>query len=59
MQPGKRSPGSGKKPGMGPKLMLASFEFAEGTLFFTEASSKKRASITLVKGEEALKALDT
>jgi formamidopyrimidine-DNA glycosylase len=48
----------GKKPGMGPKLILASFEFAEGTLYFTEASSKKRASITLVKGEEALTALD-
>jgi formamidopyrimidine-DNA glycosylase len=51
-----REPGT--KPGMGPKLILASFEFAEGTLYFTEASSKKRASITLVKGEDALKALD-
>ena len=27
----------GKKPGIGPKLLLASFEFAHGTLFFTEA----------------------
>ena len=48
----------GKKPGMGPKMILASFVFPHGTLFFTEASSKKRASLTLVRGEEALRALD-
>jgi formamidopyrimidine-DNA glycosylase len=48
----------GQKPGIGPKLILASFEFAHGTLFFTEASSKKRASIQLVRGAAALKALD-
>jgi formamidopyrimidine-DNA glycosylase len=48
----------GKKPGMGPKMMLASFVFPHGTLFFTEASSKKRASLTLVRGEGALRALD-
>src|SRR5262249_57289803 len=30
----------GQKPGMGPKMLLASFDFAHGTLFFTEASSK-------------------
>ena len=48
----------GKKPGMGPKMILAAFEFAEGTLFFTEASSKKRASLQLVRGEAALGALD-
>jgi formamidopyrimidine-DNA glycosylase len=48
----------GQKPGMGPKLILASFQFASGTLFFTEASSKKRASIQLVRGEPALRALD-
>ena len=48
----------GQKPGMGPKLILASFEFAHGVLFFTEASSKKRASIQLVRGAAALKALD-
>lgn len=34
----------GKKPGMGQKLVLATFEFPHGMLFFTEASSKKRAS---------------
>jgi formamidopyrimidine-DNA glycosylase len=48
----------GKKPGMGPKMILASFEFAHGTLFFTEASSKKRASLQLIGGEGALRALD-
>ena len=48
----------GKKSGMGPKLMLASFIFEHGTLFFTEASSKKRASLQLVRGEAALRALD-
>jgi formamidopyrimidine-DNA glycosylase len=48
----------GQKPGIGPKLILASFQFANGTLFFTEASSKKRASIQLVRGEPALRALD-
>jgi len=48
----------GKKPGLGPKLMLASFIFDHGTLFFTEASSKKRASLQLVLGVEALRALD-
>jgi formamidopyrimidine-DNA glycosylase len=48
----------GQKPGLGPKLILAAFEFAHGTLFFTEASSKKRASIQLVRGEAALAALD-
>src|SRR5439155_3158983 len=48
----------GQKPRLGPKLILAAFEFAHGTLFFTEASSKKRASIELVRGEAALAALD-
>jgi formamidopyrimidine-DNA glycosylase len=48
----------GKKSGMGPKLMLASFVFEHGTVFFTEASSQKRASLMLVRGEAALRALD-
>ena len=48
----------GRKPGMGPRLLLASFAFEHGTLFFTEASSKKRASLQLVRGEAALGALD-
>jgi formamidopyrimidine-DNA glycosylase len=48
----------GKKSGMGPKQVLAAFTFEHGTLFFTEASSKKRASLQLVRGEAALRALD-
>jgi formamidopyrimidine-DNA glycosylase len=48
----------GQKPGMGPKLILATLEFPNGTLFFTEASSKKRASMQLVTGEEALAGID-
>jgi formamidopyrimidine-DNA glycosylase len=48
----------GQKPGMGPRLLLATFEFPHGTLFFTEASSKKRASLQLVQGEAALAAHD-
>jgi formamidopyrimidine-DNA glycosylase len=47
-----------QKLGIGAKLILASFEFPAGTLVFTEASSKKRASIQLVRGEDALRALD-
>jgi formamidopyrimidine-DNA glycosylase len=47
-----------QKLGLGPKIVLASFEFPDGTLFFTEASSKKRASLQLVRGEAALHALD-
>jgi formamidopyrimidine-DNA glycosylase len=48
----------GEKPGIGAKIMLATFEFDNGTLLFSEAGSKKRASLTLVRGEDALRALD-
>jgi len=44
-----------KVPG---KVGLAAFDFPSGTLTFTEASTKKRASIHLVRGEEALKEFD-
>jgi formamidopyrimidine-DNA glycosylase len=50
--------GPGDKPGMGPKMILASLDFPNGTLFFTEASSKKRASMQLVSGEAALAGID-
>lgn len=40
------------------KLTLATFEFAHGRLFFTEAGTKKRASLQLVSGRTALAALD-
>ena len=49
---------AGEKPGIGAKIVLATFEFAPGNLVFTEAGSKKRASLTVVRGEEALRALD-
>ena len=40
------------------KLTLAVFEFEHGRLYFTEAGSKKRASLQLVRGAAALRALD-
>jgi formamidopyrimidine-DNA glycosylase len=40
------------------KLAQAAFEFADGTLYLTEAGSKRRASIHLVSGEAALAAID-
>jgi formamidopyrimidine-DNA glycosylase len=51
-----REPGA--KLGIGSRIVLARFEFERGTLYFTEAGSKKRASITLVRGEQALRAVD-
>src|SRR5450432_2732801 len=48
----------GQKPGIGPKLVLATFRFPNGTLYFTEAGSKKRASLFVARGEGALRALD-
>jgi formamidopyrimidine-DNA glycosylase len=46
----------GQKAGVGPRLVLASFAFANGTLLFTEAGTKKRASLQLLRGEAALAA---
>ena len=40
------------------KLGLAAFDFAHGTLQFTEAGSTRRASLHLVQGEEGLAAFD-
>jgi formamidopyrimidine-DNA glycosylase len=40
------------------KLGLAAFDFDNGTLVLTEAGSKRRASIHLVRGEEALREHD-
>jgi formamidopyrimidine-DNA glycosylase len=36
------------------RLVLASFDFPRGTLAFTEAGTKKRASLHVVRGEAAL-----
>ncbi|OFW17606.1 MAG: formamidopyrimidine-DNA glycosylase [Acidobacteria bacterium RIFCSPLOWO2_02_FULL_65_29] len=44
--------------GVGPKIVLATFAFDHGTVVFTEAGSKKRASIQMVRGEAALGAID-
>jgi formamidopyrimidine-DNA glycosylase len=44
-----------KLPG---KLALAGFDFAHGTLIFTEASGKKRASLHLVQGRAGLAEFD-
>jgi formamidopyrimidine-DNA glycosylase len=48
------APGA-KVPG---KLGLAAFDFDTGTLLLTEAGSKRRASIHIVRGEEAVRSLD-
>jgi formamidopyrimidine-DNA glycosylase len=40
------------------KIASAAFDFSTGTLTLTEAGTKKRASLQLVRGEEALAALD-
>jgi len=40
------------------KTALAAFDFSSGTLILTEAGSKKRASIHLVRGEKSLDAFN-
>ena len=47
--PGKKLPG---------KLALAALDFEHGTLFLSEAGSKRRASMHVVEGEAALRAFD-
>ena len=49
LEPGAKPPG---------RITLALLEFEDGALAFTEAGTKRRASLHLVKGEEALKAMD-
>ena len=44
-------PAGGKVPG---KIGLAAFDFTNGTLILTEAGSKRRASLWLVRGERSL-----
>ncbi|HSP14303.1 MAG TPA: DNA-formamidopyrimidine glycosylase family protein [Thermoanaerobaculia bacterium] len=48
-------PSGAKVPG---KLGLAAFDFSRGTLLLTEAGSKRRASLHLVRGEENLRQFD-
>ena len=49
-----------KKPGakVSPPRGLAAFDFRTGTLLWTEAGSKKRASLHVVAGDEGLARLD-
>ena len=49
-----RGPGEKKKP----QGIIATLEFDQGMLYFTEAGTRKRASLTIVRGEDGLKALD-
>ena len=44
-----------KLPG---RISLAALDFPNGTLVFTEAGTKRRASLHLVQGEAALSAMD-
>jgi formamidopyrimidine-DNA glycosylase len=48
-------PPNARVPG---KVGLAAFDFSSGTLVLTEASSRKRASLHVVAGEDALRAHD-
>ena len=45
LEPGAKVPG---------KIGLAAFDFSNGTLIFTEAGSKRRASLWLTRGEDSL-----
>jgi formamidopyrimidine-DNA glycosylase len=49
------NPDGGKPPG---RMALAALQFSSGSLVFTEAGTKRRASLHLVQGEEALKQFD-
>ena len=44
--------------GKAPGTTLATFQFANGTLAFTEAGTRKRASIHVVRGKDAVAAFD-
>ena len=50
-----RLDGRPKIPG---KVGLAAFDFANGSLILTEAGSKRRASLYLVRGEQELASHD-
>lgn len=49
-----------KKAGTKPtgRAHLAAFEFPDGTLLFTEAATRQRAALHVLRGEEGLRALD-
>jgi formamidopyrimidine-DNA glycosylase len=43
---------------LGGRQNLAAFDFAEGSVVFTEAGSRRRASLHLLRGEEGLQSID-
>ena len=43
---------------LGGRQTLAGFDFPDGSLVLTEAGAKRRASLHILRGEEALRALD-
>ena len=47
-----------ERPKLGGRNNLAAFDFPHGSLTLTEAGTKRRASLHLVQGEQALAALD-
>jgi formamidopyrimidine-DNA glycosylase len=48
----------GARPKISPPRSLAAFDFPAGSLLWTEAGSKKRASLHVVSGEAGLSSLD-
>lgn len=48
----------GKEAKLGGRQNIASFDFPTGSLVLTEAGSKRRASLHIVSGEDALHAMD-
>ena len=46
------------QPKLGGRQNLAAFDFAHGSLTLTEAGSRRRASLHVVRGEEGLRSLD-
>jgi len=48
----------GQKTGVAPRMVLAELEFDTGKLLFTEAGSRKRASMHVIRGTDGLKAID-
>ena len=47
-----------KGAGLAGKIALAAFDFPKGSLVFTEAGSKRRASLHVLRGEDALRLQD-
>jgi formamidopyrimidine-DNA glycosylase len=47
-----------KTPKLSRRLALAAFEFDSGTLVLTESGTKRRASLSLVRGESGLRGFD-